>query len=226
MHAEQDPADPDGRDEHADAVAQRGARPAGPGVGQEGQQHGAVTDDRAERVPAGEAVPGAVRDRVRDHRASRPTSDLRIGSSTSARPGDQQIEGQLPAPPDRHHGRGHAEHGPQHAVAAQPGDRLDHRDQRRVPGDEAVQPGRGVVVSRLQWAPAQPHRDQQHGEHQRGHGHHDQVRCRAAGLVGGGHGRTQCPPRDGSCGSGWRVSRGRTAGPAPPRRRAPARSAP
>jgi hypothetical protein len=80
MHAEQEPADPyqrDERDDHGD----EGRTPPATGGGQEDEQYRAVADDRAECVPAGKAVPGAVRDRVRYYGA-RPTSSVSSGFRT------------------------------------------------------------------------------------------------------------------------------------------------
>ena len=52
----------------------------------------------------------------------------------------------------------------QHAIATEPGHGLDHRDQRGVPRDQAVEADGGVVVGRLQWRPLQAHQDEQDGE--------------------------------------------------------------
>ena len=176
MHAEQDPADPDQGDERDDHGDERGPPPAA-GGGQEDQQDRAVADDRTERVAAGEAVPGAVGDRMRHHGAQPADQRLEDGiQGQRARAGDEQVGGQPPAPPDGQDDRRGRDHGPQHAVAAEEGDRLDHAHQGGVACDQAVDARGGPVVGRFERRPLQAHREEQDDEDQRGDGDRDQRR--------------------------------------------------
>ena len=103
MHAEQQPADADRgdqRDDHRDEHA----APRSAGRGQEDQEQGAVADDRAERVPAGEAVAVAVSDGMGDHRAQPADQCLEDRVKRQrAGPGDQQVDREPPPAPDRQH---------------------------------------------------------------------------------------------------------------------------
>ncbi len=184
MHAEQDPADADQRDERDDH-GDEGGPPAAAGRGQEDQQHRPVTDDRAEGVAAGEAVPAAVRDRVGHHRAQPADQVLQDRvQDQRAGAGDQQVASQPPAAPEGQEDRRHPDDRPQHPVTAQKGDRLDHRHQGGMPGDEGVDPGSGAVVGGLQRVPLQADQDEQDREDQRGAGHHEQRgEAAVSGLV-------------------------------------------
>jgi hypothetical protein len=84
-----------------------------------------------------------------------------------ARTGDNQVDGQPPPPPKREDDRRGPDNGPQHAIAAQPGDRLDHRNDRGVARDQAVQADGGMVVGRLQRCPLQAYQDEQNREDNR-----------------------------------------------------------
>jgi len=174
VHAEQDPADPDQGDQRHDRGGEDTAPRAARG-GQEDEQQRPVADDGAERVPAGEAVPVAVRDRMRDHRSQPPDQVLQHRvEHQRARAGDQQVEREPPAPPDRQDHRRGPDDRPEHPAAAQPGDRLDHGDYPGVPGDQGVDPGRGAAVGGFQRRPLQPHQDEQEREDQRrGRDHHE-----------------------------------------------------
>ena len=179
VHAEQQAADADRGDQRGGRRGERAApRPAG--RGQEDQEQGAVADDRAERVPAGEAVAVPVSDRVGDHRAQPADQYLEDGVKRQrACPGDQQVDREPPAAPDREHHDRQPDQRPEHAAAAEPGDRLDDAHHRGLAGDEAVQPGRRVVIGRLERRPPQPHQDKQEREDERRHGY-DGERCESA----------------------------------------------
>jgi hypothetical protein len=167
VHAEQDPADPDQGDERHDHGGKRHAPPAA-GGGQEDQEHRAVADDRAKPVPAGEAVPDAVGDRMRHHRAKPP--DQRFEDRVKherTRAGDNQVDRQPPPPPDRENGHRGRDDRPQHAIAAQPGNRLDRRHECGLARDQAVDASRGKMVGRLQRWPLQAHQNQQDREDRR-----------------------------------------------------------
>ncbi len=191
VHAEQDPADPDQHDQRGDPGGE-GAPPAAAHHRQEDQEQGAVADDRAERVPAGEAVPLAVRHRVRHHRAEPADQRLehRIEHQHAAAR-HQQVDRQPPAVPERQQERRRPDERPQHPAAAQPGDRLHDGDGGGVTGDQAVEPGRGVVVGGLQRGPLQPYQHEQYREHQGRHrDHHEggQAPVRTAGRTASGRG--------------------------------------
>src|ERR1039457_6968450 len=92
VDAEQDPADPNQGNESNDHGGECGPPPAA-GGGQEDEKYRAVADDRAERVAAREAVPGAVGDRMRHHRAQ--PADQRFEDRVQdncARARDEQVD--------------------------------------------------------------------------------------------------------------------------------------
>ena len=161
MHAEQETADADRGDQRNDDHREHPA-PDSARRGQEDQEQRAVADDRTERVPTGEAVTGAVGDGMGDHGAQPADQGLedRVQRQFPG-PGDQEIDREPPLPPDGQQDHGRSDQGPQHPAAAQPGDRLDHADNRGVPGDQAVQPGRGAVISRFQRRPLQSHQQEE-----------------------------------------------------------------
>ena len=174
VHAEQQPADADRGDQRDDHDG-KGAAPNSAGRRQEDQEQGAVADDRAKRVPAGEAVAVPVSDGMGDHRAQPADQCLedRVKRQRSG-PGDQQVDRQPPPAPDGQRHDGQPDERPQHAPAAQPGDRLDGADNHRVAGDEAVQPGCRAVIGRLERRPPKPHQDKQEAEDERRHRYDDE----------------------------------------------------
>ena len=188
MHAEQQPADAD-RDDQRDDHRGEHAAPNPAGRGKEDKEQRAVADDRAERVPAGEAVAVAVRDRVRHHRAQPADQGLehRVEHELAGAR-DQQEDREPPAPPDGEQDDGGTRHRPQHAAAAQPGDRLDDADQCGIAGDEAVQPRCRVVIGGLKRRELQPYKKQQNSENERRNGDGCNGRKGASGSGCCGHG--------------------------------------
>jgi hypothetical protein len=71
---------------------------------------------------------------------------------------------------------------PEHAAAAEPGDRLDDADHRGVVGDKAVQSGRRAVIGRLERRPLQPYQDKQEREDERRRGYDGERRDSAPGC--------------------------------------------
>ena len=132
-------------------------------------------------MPAGKAVPGAVGDRMRHQRAQ--PADQRFErriQDECARGGDEQIDRQSPALSQREDDRRSSDYRPEHAVATQPGNGLDHGDERGVTRNQAIDTGRAAVVGRFQWRPLQAHEDKQDCEDRRRRGDRDQRRETAA----------------------------------------------
>jgi hypothetical protein len=127
-----------------------------------------------------------VGDRVRHHRPQ--PADQRFENRVQhecARAGDEQVDRQPPAAPEREDDRRRQHDSPQHAAAAQPGDRLDRGGERGVARDQAIDTGRGAVVHRLQRRPSQAHQNEQHREDHRRGCDRDQGREIAERTVGG-----------------------------------------
>ena len=137
-------------------------------------------------MPAGEAVPVAVGDRMRDDRTQ--PADQRFEhriEDQRARARDEQVDREPPAPPDGEDDRRRPDDRPQHAAATEPGDRLDHGHERGVARNQAVDPGRGAAVGGLQRRPLQAHQDEQEREHQRCGRDHSKRRQTAVPAVEG-----------------------------------------
>ena len=140
-------------------------------------------------MPAGKTVAVTVGDRMGDHRAQ--PADQRLEDRVERQhpgAGDQQVDRQPPPAPDGQHDGGRADQRPQHAAAAQPGDRLDDADHRGVAGHEAVQPGCCAVIGGLERRPLQPYQEQQEREEQRRCGDDGERRESAPGSGSRGHG--------------------------------------
>jgi hypothetical protein len=183
MHTEQKPADADRGDQRDDHHGEHAA-PHPAGRGQEDQEQRAVADDRAERVPAGEAVALAVGDGMGDHRAQPADQCLEHRVKCQhAGASDQKVDREPPPAPDGEHDDGHPDQRPQHAAATEPGDRLDDADSHGMAGDEAVQPRRRAVVRRLERRPLQSYQDKQEREDERRRGD-DGKRCKSASGSG------------------------------------------
>jgi hypothetical protein len=146
VHAQRDPGEADQCHQHTDADDGRFA-PAGRHRRQEHQQQRSVGDERAERVPAREAVTGGAGDRHVHDRAE-PT-DQRLQRRVEDQPTDprdDQVDGESGLPPDQQPDHGDGDQPDEDRPAAQVRHRLEHGDQRVVRGDEPVEPlGERVV---------------------------------------------------------------------------------
>ncbi len=173
VHAEQRPADPDHGNEDRGHGREPDAPPAA-GRWQEDQEHGAIADDRAERVPTGEAVAGGVGDGVGEHGAKPANQHLqhRIEDERAC-PGDDEIGSQPPAAAQREQQRSRGDHDGHDHRAAEQRDALDHREGRGVAGDEVVEPVGRAAIERLKRAPPEPDQDEQDREDDRGGGDQD-----------------------------------------------------
>lgn len=173
MHAQRDPGQTDQRHQHADPDDHRLA-PARRHRRQEHQQQGPVRDERAERVPAGEAVARCAGDRHVHDRAEPADQRLqrRVEDQTTD-PGDDQIDGQSGLAPDQQPDHGDGDQPDEDRSAAQVGHRLQDGDECVVRGDESVEPFGDGVVGVLQRAPPHPdeHQQQPEGHPGAGDGH-------------------------------------------------------
>src|SRR6266702_8557238 len=125
-------------------------------------------------------------DRMRHHGTQPANERFEDGiQGQRARAGDEQVGREPPLPPDREDDRRRRDHRPEHAIAAQPGDRLDDAHRRGVAGDQAVEIGCGSVVGRFQRRPLQAHSDEQDGEDHRRDGHRDERRETAVPAADG-----------------------------------------
>jgi hypothetical protein len=183
MHAETHPGDADGQHDrrgHAD----RDLAPAGRYGGQEHQQQRTVRNDRTQGVPAREAVARRGGHRHVDDRAEPADQRLQGGiEQQRADAGDDQVDRESRSPPDQQHDHRDGDQRNHEPAAAQPGHRLQRRDDPGMRGYQRVQAVVGLRVEPLQRSPVEVDEQEQHAEADTEQDHDDQAQDAAFGEV-------------------------------------------